>query len=176
VNASGPVSPWTPEEDAVLRAVYEDDSIASPFPVACAKLPNRGPSSISFRVSIKGIAAARRARQGKPPIAKRATPQKANAASPAVEPPRVVKIKPGPCDRGEREAIRRRLVNATIPAFSRELQRSPDAIASALRELAADGFRPPKSLNFTAEEIEGAVLGQDRGKPNVRVRRGSVGQ
>jgi hypothetical protein len=52
---------------------------------------------------------------------------------------RKVTMRVGPCDRGDRELIRRRLLNA-LGALAAELQRSPKAVLEMAREIAAVNF------------------------------------
>lgn len=207
---------WTPEEDAILHAVYADDAIEYTLATAMERLPGRTISATSMRACTLGLPEERRRRREAaglpvrpsgtrkvkpskyaslpiaplpapevadppPPVIAAAPPSVPEQAKPAPAPPAPkpragpsTSSVPGACDPGDREHIRRRIVMATIPTLARELQRSPDAIAATLRELAADGFRAPKSIGLTPEEIAGSVLGQDRGRPDVRARRGSI--
>jgi hypothetical protein len=217
---------WTPEEDAILRAAYEDDAIAYPMVTAMENLPNRTIAAASMRVSVLGFPVERRrrreaaglqlrpsgARVRKPskyaslPVASLPTPKAAEPpALPstsvnallddqldrtarrvlrAPDPPKAAPppkraapppTAPGTCDRGDREFIRRRLVMATIPTLARELQRSPDAIARRCVSSPPSAFARRSRLGLTAEDIAGSVLGQDRGRPEVRARRASLG-
>lgn len=68
-------------------------------------------------------------------------------------PPKTILVKDGPCDRGDREFILRRLKTYVIPQLAGELERRPKDVAQAILELANAEYELPKVVPSLAEIV-----------------------
>jgi len=131
------------DEKAIIHAAYLDGTW-NPVQAAAALLPNRTPAAIQLFASRRGWAAERAARRKQQRAATAATPNRV-LPSPRPLPPRI-----GPCDRGDREIVRRRLVHA-IGALSGELRRSSSAVADCVRAVVQGDFEEQPTTTTLSE-------------------------
>lgn len=164
-------------ELAIIREAYENDEILSPLDLCVKLLPHRSRDGMGVTASNHGWTRERAERRRAKGLSEHA-PRKSAATSrtdaeheeaaqrpssvkslvtypaPTPKPPRQ-----GPCDRGDREAIRKRLVQYEIPSLARELDRTPEEIAKTIQEIAKDGFRSenPLGAGYTARDLAEAL-------------------
>ncbi|MBD5603539.1 MAG: helix-turn-helix domain-containing protein [Candidatus Eremiobacteraeota bacterium] len=173
---------WTDEDDAKLRAAYAPNG--GGISAAHRALPDRTPAAIGFRVWLLGLA------RRKGPKDEPRVPQSKGSPRPAqrtsipvnvgsVVAPKPKPVDPGPCTRGDREHIRRR-IGFVIADLARELGRSPGSVRRAILSLAENGFERDAigMIHTDPEEIAGATLGQStfvsRPVPDRRRGRGET--
>lgn len=63
--------------------------------------------------------------------------------------------RPGPCDRGDLEYLRRRITPLLVETLAREIRRTPEAVLEALVALARTKFEPPKTFTIDPDGLYG---------------------
>jgi hypothetical protein len=164
----------------VIRTAYEDDAIESPLQRALAQLPHLDKATASRIASREGFARIRRERRvaaglpvgksmgGRKPGVKngegvKVRRQQKPAPKTFPDAKAVPKYREGACDRGDREAIRRRVLHV-IAALSGEIRRAPVEVAKAIKAIAADNFRGenPLGATYNLSDLADIVSGAHR--------------